>query len=114
MRTSSIIEPPVRNGGSAASSSPRPHSTPTPDGPSILCPENAAKSTPSAVRLTGWGGTHWHASSTVTPPAPPGPRHQLRDRQHAAEHVGLVRERHDLRALRQLERVEVQPPVVRH
>ena len=47
-------------------------------------------------------------------PDGPGPRHQLRDRQHGAEHVALVGERHDLRALRQLERVEVQPAVGRH
>ena len=32
-------------------------------------------------------------------PDGPGPRHQLRDRQHGAQHVALVRERHDLRAL---------------
>ena len=39
--TTSIIEPPPMNGGMALSSSVRPHSTPTPDGPSILWPVKA-------------------------------------------------------------------------
>ncbi|CFE39095.1 Uncharacterised protein [Mycobacterium tuberculosis] len=68
MVTVSIIEPPVRNGGICASSSRRPYSTPIPLGPSILCPENAAKSTPSSCRSTGWCGTDWQASSTVSAP----------------------------------------------
>ena len=38
IRTTSIIDPPPRNGGIASSSSLRPHSTPTPDGPSSLWP----------------------------------------------------------------------------
>ena len=42
MKTCSIIEPPVRNGGMVRSSSKRPYRQPIPDGPSILCPENAA------------------------------------------------------------------------
>ncbi len=37
-------------------------------GPSILCAENAAKSTPSAGRSTGRCGTDWQASSTVSAP----------------------------------------------
>ena len=43
MVTVSIIEPPVRNGGIASSSSARPHSTPMPVGPSILWPEKASE-----------------------------------------------------------------------
>ena len=39
-----------------------------PVGPSILCPENAAKSTPSDGRSTGWCGTDWQASRTVNAP----------------------------------------------
>ena len=39
-----------------------------PLGPSILWPENAAKSTPSAWKSTGWCGTDWQASSTVSAP----------------------------------------------
>ena len=38
MKTCSIIDPPVRNGGMAASSSYRPYSTPTPAGPQHLVP----------------------------------------------------------------------------
>ena len=68
MATFSIIEPPVRNGGIADNSSRRPYSTPIPLGPSILCPENAAKSTSSAWKSTGWCGTDWQASSTVSAP----------------------------------------------
>ena len=108
------MDPPVRNGGIAASSSPRPHSTPTPDGPSILWPENAAKSTPSAVRFTGWCGTDWQASSTVSAPTA-----RARDTSSAtgrivpstldwcANATTFVRSR-------QLERVEVEPAVVGH
>ncbi len=66
--TVSIIEPPVMNGGIALSSSLRPYSTPIPLGPSILWPENAAKSTPSAWKSTGWCGTDWQASSSVSAP----------------------------------------------
>ncbi len=68
MVTVSIIDPPVRNGGIAASRSRRPYSTPIPVGPSILWPENAAKSTPRAWKSTGWCGTDWHASRTVSAP----------------------------------------------
>ena len=68
MVTVSIIEPPVRNGGMGDSSSRRPYSTPIPLGPSILCPENAAKSTSRACKSTGWCGTDWQASSTVSAP----------------------------------------------
>ena len=57
IRTTSIIDPPVRNGGMASSSSARPNRTPIPSGPSILCPEKTRKSTPSAVTSTGWCGT---------------------------------------------------------
>jgi hypothetical protein len=68
MVTVSIIEPPVRKGGNADNTSRRPYSTPIPLGPNILCPENAAKSTSSAWKSTGWCGTDWQASSTVSAP----------------------------------------------
>ena len=56
------------DGGIALSSSLRPHSAPTPVGPSILCAEKATKSTPSSATFTGRCGTDWHASSTVIAP----------------------------------------------
>src|ERR1700739_4765063 len=68
MVTVSIIDPPVRNGGISDNSSRRPYSTPIPLGPSILWPENAAKSTSRAWKSTGWCGTDWQASSTVNAP----------------------------------------------
>ena len=66
MRTTSIMEPPVRNGGSSLRCFE--YSAPTPDGPHILCPENAAKSTSRAWKSTGMWGTDWQASSTVSAP----------------------------------------------
>ena len=39
-----------------------------PDGPSILCPENTAKSTSSSRKSTGVCGTDWQASSTTSAP----------------------------------------------
>src|SRR5579875_2370188 len=69
MCTTSIIEPPVMNGGIAASSSARPQSTPMPLGPSILCAENARKSAPSAVTSTGRCGTSCAPSHTTSAPA---------------------------------------------
>ena len=66
MRTTSIIEPPVRNGGSSLRCFE--YTAPTPLGPHILWPENAAKSTSKAWKSTGMCGTDWHASSTVTAP----------------------------------------------
>ena len=99
--TVSIIEPPVRKGGIAFSSSPRPYSTPIPLGPSILCPENAAKSTPSAWRSTGWCGTDWQTSSTVSAPMTlaglPG-----RPRRHRTRHVGMMAEGNHFDSLVQL------------
>ena len=69
MVTVSIIEPPVRNGGIGdRATRARPYSTPIPLGPSILCPEKAAKSTSRAWKSTGWCGTDWQASSTVSAP----------------------------------------------
>ena len=52
----------------ASSSSRRPHSTPIPDGPSILCAENARKSAPSAATSTGRCGTDWAPSATTRAP----------------------------------------------
>ena len=57
-----IMLPPVRKGGIASSSSRRPHSAPMPDGPSILWPDRARKSTPSSPTSTGMCGTLWAAS----------------------------------------------------
>src|SRR3954468_12443254 len=68
IRTTSIIEPPVRNGGSASRTSYRPQRTPTPVGPSILCPEKTRKSAPSSVTSTGWCGTDWAPSTSTRAP----------------------------------------------
>ena len=56
------------NGGMASSSSRLPHSTPMPDGPSILCAEKARKSAPSVVTSTGRCGTDWAPSATTSAP----------------------------------------------
>ena len=45
-----IMLPPPRNGGIASNSSRRPYSTPTPVGPSILCPLKARKSARAPAR----------------------------------------------------------------
>ena len=100
--TVSIIEPPVMNGGIAFSSSRRPYSTPMPLGPSILWPENAAKSTPSAWKSTGWCGTDWQASSSVSAPTALRARHQLRHRGDRAGDVGMVAERNHFHAFVEL------------
>ena len=112
MVTVSIIEPPVMNGGIAFSSSRRPYSTPMPLGPSILWPENAAKSTPSAWKSTGWCGTDWQASSTRQRADRLGPRDQLGDRGHRAGDVRMMAERNDFHAFVELQRVEVDAAVV--
>ncbi len=39
-----------------------------PDGPTILCPVNATKSTPSAATSTARWGTDWEASSIISAP----------------------------------------------
>ena len=51
-----------------------------PLGPSILCPEKAAKSTSRAWKSTGWCGTDWQASSTVSAPTALARDDQLGDR----------------------------------
>src|SRR6478735_8305279 len=51
-----------------SSSSPRPHSTPTPIGPYILWPLKAMKSAPSVATSTARCGTDWHASTTTSAP----------------------------------------------
>ena len=61
--------PPVMKGGIASSSARWPHSAPMPDGPSILWPDSARKSTPSATTSTGMCGTLCAASSTTSAPA---------------------------------------------
>ena len=72
---------------------------PMPYGPSILWPENTARSTPSAGRSSGRCGADWQASSTVSAPTRVRERDELGDRVHDAEHVGDVREGDDARAL---------------
>ena len=66
--TVSIISPPPRNGGSASSSSWRPHSTPMPVGPHILWPVNATKSAPRACTSSGMCGAACEASTTTSAP----------------------------------------------
>ena len=68
MVTTSIMDPPVRKGGSASSSSGRAQSAPTPVGPSILWPETATASTPSVRTSSGRWGADWQASRTVSAP----------------------------------------------
>ena len=62
-----IMEPPVRNGGIAFSSSERPQGADS-GGASILWPENTAKSTSSALTSRGRCGADWQASSTTRAP----------------------------------------------
>src|SRR5690606_31838874 len=62
--TSVIMEPPVRNAGSDSSTSLRPYMPPMAYGPSILWPENTARSTPSAGRSSGRCGADWQASKS--------------------------------------------------
>ena len=52
----------------SASRSYRPHSTPIPVGPSILCPVNAMKSASSAATSTGRCGTDCEQSSSTLAP----------------------------------------------
>ena len=68
MVTFSIIDPPVRKGGSSASNSLRPQKIPIPVGPTVLWPENARKSISRAFTSTGICGTDWQASKTTTAP----------------------------------------------
>ncbi len=73
--TSRIMSPPARNGGIASSSSRRPHSTPEPVGPIILCPEK--KSAPSA--WTSTGRSAWPGRRPRAPAHPPhGPSRSSR------------------------------------
>ena len=69
MVTVVIMEPPVWYGGSTSRSSCLPYSTPMPVGPSILWPENTAKSTSSCLTSRDRCGADWHASSTTRAPA---------------------------------------------
>ena len=80
MVTVSIIDPPVRNGGIAASRSRRPYSTPMPVGPSILWPENAAKSTSERVEVDGLVRHRLAGVQNGQRPDRLRPRHQLGDR----------------------------------
>jgi hypothetical protein len=113
MVTVSIIEPPVRKTGISSSSSGRDPSTPTPSGPSILCPENATKSTPEVAHVDGQvrhrlaGVEHDEGTDGV------GPLGELAHRVDGAEDVGDVGEREHLGALGEqgVEVGEVEPSV---
>ena len=89
IQTLSIISPPPRKGGMASSSSRRAHSTPIPDGPSILWPEKPRKSAPSSGTFTGSA-----APTERRRPAPArrrhGPGRRSPHRRDGAQHVGLV------------------------
>ena len=62
------MEPPEMKGGMSASTSGRPHSSPMPVGPSILCPLQATRSAPSDQTSMGMCGTDWQASTTNSAP----------------------------------------------
>ena len=66
--TDSIIDPPNRNGGSSSSKFALPQRTPTPVGPTALCPEKARKSISRSATFTGICGTDWQASRMKTAP----------------------------------------------
>ena len=68
-RTSEIMLPPPRNGGIASSSASRPHSTPMPDGPTILWLLKATKSASHACTSVTLCGTYWQASTIAIAPA---------------------------------------------
>ena len=74
--TRRIMLPPPRKGGIASSNSRRPYKMPTPEGPSILCPLKARKSTSSACTSVAMM------------------RHALRriDQHHGAHGMGLTRD----------------------
>ena len=68
--TASTMPPPRRRGWSATAAPRRAYSAPTPIGPYILWPENAAKSAPSTCKSTGRWATLWAQSSTTSASAP--------------------------------------------
>ena len=109
-----IMLPPVRKGGMASSSSRRPHSAPIPDGPSILWPDRARKSTPSAVTSTGMCGTLCAASSTARRPASWASARDLGHRVDGAQRVADVADGDQLRSARQAacEVVEIEAAVI--
>ena len=116
MVTTSTMDPPVTVGGMASSSSRRPYSAPTPVGPSILWPLNAAKSTPSSWRSTGMFGTDWQASSTVRAPTRRAAATRVGDGRHGTGHVRDVPEGQHLGVLGdyRVEVGQVEPAVVSH
>ena len=87
------------NGGIASSSSRRPHSTPMPDGASILWPVATKKSTPSACTSTAWCGADCAPSSSTSAPTSRARATSVVDRVGGAEDVADVHERQHLRAL---------------
>src|SRR4051812_49620288 len=86
--------PPRLNGAILSSSSALPHSAPTPEGPHILCDENARKSQPSACTSTVRCGADCAASTTMIAPCSTTPRSpRRRSEEHTSElqsHVNLV------------------------
>ena len=113
MRTSSIIEPPVRNGGIAAEQLGAPVEHADAGRPEHLVPGERGEvdaergEVDRHVRHRLAGVEHGQRADRA------GAAHQLRHRLDGAQHVGLVRERDDLGALGdRVDRVEVQPAVV--
>ena len=96
MKTCSIIDPPVRNGGIAASRSYRPYSTPTPLGPEHLVPGERGEihaergEIDRHVRHRLAGVEHGQRAD----PLRGGDQHV--DRVDGAQHIGLVGERDHL------------------
>ena len=111
IRTTSIIEPPVRNGGIASSGSRRPNSTPMPVRAEHLMAgegQEVHAERGHVDRLVrhrlGAVGEHQRALLVRRPG-------DLGDRRDRAGHVGLVGHRDDLGALGdQLVEVQVEPP----
>ena len=83
-----------------------------PLGPSILWPENAAKSTSRAWKSTGWCGTDWQASSTVSAPTACARATSSRDRRNRTGDIRMMAEGNDFHVAVQLQRVEVDAALV--
>ena len=112
MATVSIIEPPVRNGGIASSSSRRPYSTPIPLGPEHLVPGERREVDVQRVevdrlvrhRLAGvQHGERTHRLGAGRPIRPPA---------RGAGHIRMVAECNDFDTLVELQRVQVDAAVV--
>ncbi len=67
--TSPIICPPVMKGGMAASNTRRPHSTPMPVGPKVLCPEKGIEIDAKRLYVERPCGARWAPSSMTFAPS---------------------------------------------